>query len=1151
MIRQSGLDWKPLRCRLHRTTNVPSTAAHLVTTFLRERTGALLGGIVVLCNLTAIALGALSLQHSYHNAEAQAEVAARSLAHVLDQSLSSSARSIDVGLQALADELGREARGGSHYLQSDEVMALLARVKSWLPETEGIRVFDADGRARWTQHSAPESANEICQCLDTLRDDPGAGLIVGRPIARRGGAGWLIPFSRGVVGPGGSFSGIVTVTVPLGYFTELLARPQLGEGGSAILRHADFSLITRVPPVAGAAGVVGNVWISEQIRSRFAAGQNSFTYISPITSDKIERLNAVRRIEGLPFFLTVGFARDDYLAQWRRDAIQTVAMLAVFLLVSSGSALTIGRLYRRERNEAGRAVKNEAHLAATLDELQKRDLALDAAEQIGRLGAYSVSLTDGKVIRSKAFDAVLGFTSEHPFSHTEWLERIHPDDRAETHRRFEQGLLRDGEPFDIVYRLRLPDGTLRWIHGLGRAERDADGKLVAAYGAIQDITARKQVEHSLQQAVDEYQGLVARIPVGIFKCRLTTGGAPVFTYVSPRFCGQVGLPADILLRTPQAFLDTLIEADRHTFCGTAAAHLDPARAFGWEGQIRIGDTVRWISVLAGPTRLDNGTVLWDGVCTEITDRKHAELALREIEERNRLVLEYSPVGILRYDRALKVSYCNQQFARVIGAPMSYMETLDMHSIRDQSVFPALQAALEGELSQYEGPYHTTYSDRQVAVSMTCAPLRDSRGEIVGGIAILQDITERVRKDEELARYRDSLEELVGARTVALEAARAEAERLARVKSEFLANMSHEIRTPINGILGLARMGFRDNAGRDAVQAVFARILGSGQLLLGIINDILDYSKIEAGKLRIEAIPVDLGKLIGDTLAIAEDSATAKGLALRLRHRSPLPAACLSDPLRIAQILMNLLSNAVKFTEAGHVTLEVGREGDSLVFAVVDTGIGMNAGQLASVFAPFEQADKSTTRRFGGTGLGLTITRRLVELMGGTLSADSQEGVGSRFEVRLPCVEAPRVQPPAPAPQPASDTHLRLAGLRILVAEDNAVNQLILEDNLASEGAEVTLANNGQEAVEHVRLRGATGFDVVLMDLQMPVMDGYEATRQLRTLAPDLPVIGQTAHALDDERTASLAAGMADHLAKPIDPELLVATLLRHAGRREG
>ena len=362
-------------------------------------------------------------------------------------------------------------------------------------------------------------------------------------------------------------------------------------------------------------------------------------------------------------------------------------------------------------------------------------------------------------------------------------------------------------------------------------------------------------------------------------------------------------------------------------------------------------------------------------------------------------------------------------------------------------------------------------------------------------------------------------------------------------------MSHEIRTPLNGVLGLARMGYRESVGRDSTQVLFGRILSSGQLLLGIINDILDFSKIEAGKLGIEAIPVELGKLIGDILVLMDERAVEKGLTLRLQRAPSLPTACVSDPLRIGQILVNLLSNAIKFTECGSVTLYAGAENGELVFRVADTGIGMSLDQIDKVFAPFEQADNSTTRRFGGTGLGLTITHRIVGLMGGSLHAESRLGEGSTFEVRLPCVPVDRLTPElAVAVGAEGESGARLAGLRVLVAEDNEVNQMVLEDNLSSEGAEVTLVGNGREAVECVQRRGADAFDLVLMDVQMPVMDGHEATRLLRTLAPGLPVIGQTAHALDEERVACLASGMVDRLAKPIDPELLVKTVLRY--RRE-
>jgi hypothetical protein len=286
----------------------------------------LLGAVVVLCNLAAIALGVLNLQQSLHNVESQAQTATLNLAHVLDQSLSSSARSIDVALQALADEFSREAQGGSKYLDENEVLTMLARFKGWLPETESIRVFDAKGQPRWASRGSPGLVQDVCQCFAAARrSGPGSGH---RPPGQPAGQlGLADPFSRRFNRPDGSFGGIVSVIVPLEHFTELLSRPQLGEGGTAILRFDDYSLITRSPPVAGPAGTTGNVWASSDLRRHLEAGQTSFTYRSADTSDGVERINAVRRVEGLPFLLVVGLARDAYLAQWRHDATRTAIML--------------------------------------------------------------------------------------------------------------------------------------------------------------------------------------------------------------------------------------------------------------------------------------------------------------------------------------------------------------------------------------------------------------------------------------------------------------------------------------------------------------------------------------------------------------------------------------------------------------------------------------------------------------------------------------------------------------------------------------------------------------------------------------------------------------------------------------------------------
>ena len=375
------------------------------------------------------------------------------------------------------------------------------------------------------------------------------------------------------------------------------------------------------------------------------------------------------------------------------------------------------------------------------------------------------------------------------------------------------------------------------------------------------------------------------------------------------------------------------------------------------------------------------------------------------------------------------------------------------------------------------------------------------------------------------------------------AAKEAAERGARMKSEFLANMSHEIRTPLNGVLGMAQVGLRLADDRERTADVLRKIISSGKLLQGIIDDILDFSKIEAGKMPIESTPLDLQETLELAVDLVREQAASKGLALRVERGPALPGGCLGDPLRLRQVLVNLLSNAVKFTAQGSVTLTAERDGDCLTFAVTDTGIGIAADQIARLFNAFEQADGSMTRRFGGTGLGLAITQRLVALMAGAITVDSQLGRGSTFRVRLP-YRPLGLEDVATEATPATTAGC-LAGLSILVAEDNDVNQMVIKANLEHEGARVTIARDGAEAVEQVRRAAEGSFDVVLMDIMMPNMDGYEATRHIRALAPGLPIIGQTAHAMQEERERCRAAGMVDHLAKPINPQELVATILRY------
>jgi CheY-like chemotaxis protein len=304
-------------------------------------------------------------------------------------------------------------------------------------------------------------------------------------------------------------------------------------------------------------------------------------------------------------------------------------------------------------------------------------------------------------------------------------------------------------------------------------------------------------------------------------------------------------------------------------------------------------------------------------------------------------------------------------------------------------------------------------------------------------------------------------------------------------------------------------------------------------------------------LKIEATEVDLSSILDETLELMHGRAYTKGIVLELEESPDLPRTCKSDPLRLRQILLNLLSNAVKFTETGKVVLAAGLDESKqhLVFRVTDTGIGITDSQIDVIFNPFEQGDNSTTRKFGGTGLGLAITERIVKLMGGSIQVDSRPGQGSIFEVRLPYC-ASTLLPLNPFPEPltiAVDRPRPLAGLNILVAEDILINQEILQENLGEDGASVVVVGDGQQAVDCVRQNPPGTFDIVLMDIQMPVLSGHDAARQILVIAPELPIIGQTAHALPEDREACLADGMVDHIAKPIDPARLVELILKYTG----
>lgn len=422
------------------------------------------------------------------------------------------------------------------------------------------------------------------------------------------------------------------------------------------------------------------------------------------------------------------------------------------------------------------------------------------------------------------------------------------------------------------------------------------------------------------------------------------------------------------------------------------------------------------------------------------------------------------------------------------------------------------------------------SGAEVPIEISLSPLQTPQGPLV--TAAIRDISERKRVQEELRRAREV------------------AEAANQSKSEFLANMSHEIRTPLAGILGYAEMIALYCNSDDERKQYMEKIRRCSDTLTELINDILDLSKVEAGALKVEILPFNPVTELENVVSLLERSAKEKNVRFDVRYDRPLPAQIGSDPTRFRQILSNLIGNAIKFTEQGGVSVRVFEDADSpnyLCFSIKDTGCGLTADEQSRLFQPFVQADSSTTRRFGGTGLGLALSRRLAEALGGKLSLiESFPGKGSTFQLAIPFQStSSHLADSQPSRKPRSvdrRTLDRLDGVRVLVAEDNADIREFIERFLTEQGAVVELAVHGKEALKMAR---AGKYDVLVLDVQMPEIDGYQVTKLLRSDGMLTPILALTAHAMSDERARCLAAGFTEFLTKPIDVPQLIYTVARH------
>jgi len=530
-------------------------------------------------------------------------------------------------------------------------------------------------------------------------------------------------------------------------------------------------------------------------------------------------------------------------------------------------------------------------------------------------------------------------------------------------------------------------------------------------------------------------------------------------------------------------------------------------------------------------------------------------ALRASEDKLATILDSVEAYIFIKGADYTYQYANRRVCELFGKPPEEIigqddaaffaaPTAEMIRRNDRQVIEEGRRIVEEEV--------TTSADGRMTCAFLAAkiPLRDQNGHIYALCGISTDITQRKQQEAELESYRAHLETLVMSRTAELAEAKEAAEAASRAKSSFLANMSHEIRTPMNAILGLTHLLQKADLG-DVERQRLGKIDDSAHHLLSVINDILDISKIEAGRVVLEDHLFAPQEVVRNVLDMLEERAADKGLRLAAALAPEVPAFLRGDSVRLEQTLLNFVGNAIKFSGQGEIAIRVGVVADEgsrvlLRIEVEDQGIGMTPEQQGRLFEAFTQADGSTTRKYGGSGLGLAINRHLARMMGGDVGVDSTPGVGSRFWITAWLA---RAEPPATAVDAEEGRPLeqviaeRHGGRQVLLVEDEPINQEVAGALLEMAGLCVEIANNGAEAVERLR---SEGIDLVLMDIQMPVMGGIEAAQRIRTLAgrAALPVIAMTANAFEEDRQACFAAGMNDHIGKPVDPQVLYATLLR-------
>jgi two-component system sensor histidine kinase/response regulator len=715
-----------------------------------------------------------------------------------------------------------------------------------------------------------------------------------------------------------------------------------------------------------------------------------------------------------------------------------------------------------------------------------------------------------------------------------WLETLHPDDREPT-RQFWLESVAGRRPYDVEYRVRRCDGQYRWFKTRGVPIRGGDGTVVKWFGTCTDITDLRQTEEALRASEQRFRVFVDHAADGFF----LFGHQGRILDVNRLACESLGYTRDEMLGMtpfdfdPDVTPNGLEELIRKFNAGETIA---------FETRHRRKDGTIFPVEVRGKSFWESGQQRSVTLARDITERKQAEHALRESEERFRGTFENAAVGIIHNDRDGRFLRVNETYCDIVGYPREELLQKSFQNITHPDDLAAnierYAALMRGESPAFGLEKRYLRQDGScVWVELFASLQRDAAGQPAYAIAVIQDISERKRLDVELRRAKEA------------------AEAANRAKDEFLANVSHEIRTPMNAILGMTELVLDTPLAEDQWQSL-TTVKSAADNLLGLINDLLDFSKIEAGKMELAPADFSLRAVVGDTLRALALRAHKNGLELIYLVQSDVPDALIGDAGRLRQILLNLVGNAIKFTNVGEVDVRVEVAGDlvsgevGLRFTVRDTGIGIPIEKQDSIFRAFEQEDTSTTRRYGGTGLGLTIASRLVTLMGGAITVESETGRGSTFafRARFGLQQNPQVADNSGSP-------ILLRGLRVLVVDNNATNRHILEERLRDWEMEPVAVGDGVAALDSLADAVSTGrsFALMLLDARMPDTDGLTLAAQIRKRAEFAAtcIILLTSGDRPADSARSHESRVDAHLLKPVQPEDLLRAIHRVVSRSSG